>query len=215
MQRGIFGRLHLTSAVKKVLRGRKRIETEKFIMFRSHYLFEAVFCLPGIQGAHEKGGVEGGVGRFRRRYLVPVPCVSSLKEFNTSLLACCALDDQRIMIGKQVSIQTQWNEETNNLLRVPPKAFNVIEMSIRAVNKKSLINLENNSYSVPANYAGLCVEVHASTQSILIYKQGTLISAHERCYQKNQMIVKLEHYLPIMRYKPQSLRKSLVWQQTR
>ena len=30
---------------------------------------------PGIEGAHEKGGVEGEVGRFRRNHLVPVPAV--------------------------------------------------------------------------------------------------------------------------------------------
>ncbi len=27
--------------------------------------------MPGIEGAHEKGGVEGEVGRFRRNHLVP------------------------------------------------------------------------------------------------------------------------------------------------
>lgn len=68
---GVFKRIrydNLTSAVKKVLRGRRRIETERFIALRSHYLFESFFCLPGKEGAHEKGGVEGGVGRFRRTH---------------------------------------------------------------------------------------------------------------------------------------------------
>ena len=31
-----------------------------------------------LQGAHEKGGVEGEVGRFRRNHLVPVPAVADL-----------------------------------------------------------------------------------------------------------------------------------------
>lgn len=64
---------NLTSAVKKVLRGRARQETERFIGLRSHYLFESFFCRVGITGAHEKGGVEGGVGRLRRSHLTPVP----------------------------------------------------------------------------------------------------------------------------------------------
>lgn len=38
---------------------------------RSHYGFDSFFCRPGIDGAHEKGGVEGEIGRFRRRHLVP------------------------------------------------------------------------------------------------------------------------------------------------
>src|SRR5690606_16522593 len=78
---GVFKRIrydNLTSAVKKVLRGRKRVESDRFIALRSHYLFESEFCLPGIQGAHEKGGVEGGVGRFRRNHLTPVPQVADM-----------------------------------------------------------------------------------------------------------------------------------------
>jgi transposase len=69
---------NLGSAVKKVLRGRRRIETDRFIAMRSHYLFDAIFTTPGIEGAHEKGGVEGEVGRFRRNHLGPVPSFGSI-----------------------------------------------------------------------------------------------------------------------------------------
>ena len=110
---------NLTSAVKKVLRGRKRIETERFIALRSHYLFESFFCLPGIQGAHEKGGVEGGVGRFRRSYLVPVPQVTSIAELNKLLLNGCINDDARTIIGKSQSIVEAWQIEAKKLLSLP------------------------------------------------------------------------------------------------
>ncbi len=50
-------RYNLGSAVCKVLKGRKRQESEKFIILRSHYLFEAVFCTPGIKGAHENSKI--------------------------------------------------------------------------------------------------------------------------------------------------------------
>ncbi len=39
---------------------------------------------PGIEGAHEKGGVEGEGGRFRRNHLVPMPEVDSLDELNAA-----------------------------------------------------------------------------------------------------------------------------------
>ena len=55
--KGVFKKIrydNLTSAVKKVLKGRKRIETERFISLRSHYLFESVFCLPDIKMGHMK-----------------------------------------------------------------------------------------------------------------------------------------------------------------
>ena len=62
----------------KVLKGRRRVETDRFVALRSHYLFASEFTRVGLQGAPEKGGVEGEVGRFRRSHLVPVPEVGSL-----------------------------------------------------------------------------------------------------------------------------------------
>ena len=47
---GVFKRLrydNLKSAVKKILQGHRREETARFIAFRSHWRFEAVFCNPG------------------------------------------------------------------------------------------------------------------------------------------------------------------------
>ena len=82
---GIPGRIrydNLKPAVARVLKGRDRSETERFVALRSHYGFDSFFCQPGPDGAHEKGGVEGEVGRFRRRHLVPVPRVASLAELN-------------------------------------------------------------------------------------------------------------------------------------
>ncbi|MBX9365341.1 hypothetical protein [Streptomyces sp. WAC04114] len=42
----------------------------------------AFYCEPGLRGAHEKGGVEGQVGYWRRNYLTPVQRVDSLDELN-------------------------------------------------------------------------------------------------------------------------------------
>jgi transposase len=70
---GVPGRVrydNLADAVAKVLRGRNRIESDRFAALRSHYGFDFFFCIPGEEGAHEKGGVEGEVRRFRRRRLV-------------------------------------------------------------------------------------------------------------------------------------------------
>ena len=63
--------------MKKILRGHQREETARFIGFRSHWGFASEFCTPGE--GHEKGGVEGEGGQFRRNYLVPVPCVQHLE----------------------------------------------------------------------------------------------------------------------------------------
>ncbi len=66
---------NLTSAVTAVVfgQGRQRVENDRWVLFRSHYGFDAFYCQPGIDGAHEKGGVEGEVGWFRRNRLSPIP----------------------------------------------------------------------------------------------------------------------------------------------
>ena len=61
---------NLKSAVSRVLVGRDRTESERWTLFRSHYGIDAFYCRPGVEGAHEKGGVEGEGGRFRRNHLV-------------------------------------------------------------------------------------------------------------------------------------------------
>lgn len=66
---------NLTAAVKSVVNGkdRKRVENDRWVLFRSHYGFDAFYCRPGIDGAHEKGGVEGEVGRSRATLLSRLP----------------------------------------------------------------------------------------------------------------------------------------------
>ncbi|WP_416069978.1 IS21 family transposase [Streptomyces sp. ME01-18a] len=51
---------NLKAAVERVLGfSRGRIEAERWTMFRSYWGVEPFYCRPGIEGAHEKGGVEG------------------------------------------------------------------------------------------------------------------------------------------------------------
>ena len=75
---------NLTSAVTAVVfgQGRRRQENDRWVLFRSHYGFDPFYCQPGIDGAHEKGGVEGEVGWFRRNRLSPMPAAESLDELN-------------------------------------------------------------------------------------------------------------------------------------
>jgi len=95
---GVFKKLrydNLRSAMKKILRGHQREETTRFIAFRSHWDFESEFCTPAE--GHEKGGVEGEGGYFRRNHMVPVPNVASWEELDALLLGFSKEDEQRII----------------------------------------------------------------------------------------------------------------------
>jgi transposase len=104
---GVPGRVRYDNhkpAVVRVLKGRDRAESERFTALRSHYGFDSFFCRPGIEGAHEKGGVEGEIGRFRRRDLVPVPKVESLAALNELLAAGDVVDDDRVITGRPITV---------------------------------------------------------------------------------------------------------------
>ncbi|GAA3505610.1 hypothetical protein GCM10019016_127230 [Streptomyces prasinosporus] len=87
---------NLRAAVAQVLGlSRRRIEAERWTAFRSHYGIDALYCQPGLRGAHEKGGVEGQIGWFRRNHLVPVPEVDTLAELNAMIDRWGQEDDAR------------------------------------------------------------------------------------------------------------------------
>ena len=102
---------NLNSAVKQVLFGRSRQENERWIAFRSHYGFEAWYCQPGHEGSHEKGGVEGEGGRFRRNHCVPMPVVDSIEELNAVLAAADDADDHRRIANRANSVGQDWEFE--------------------------------------------------------------------------------------------------------
>ena len=55
----------------------------RFMAFRSHWGFQSEFCTPAE--GHEKGGVEGEGGYFRRNHMVPIPQVASWEALNLIL----------------------------------------------------------------------------------------------------------------------------------
>ena len=79
-------------------------ESGRWLAFRAHYGFDAFYCLPGKEGAHEKGGVEGDGGRFRRTHLVPVPQVDTLAELNARLVAADLPRTTRHIDGRAESV---------------------------------------------------------------------------------------------------------------
>jgi hypothetical protein len=95
---------NLTSAVKRVVFGRTRVENQRWVAFRSHYGYDAWYCIPGHEGSHEKGGVEGEGGRFRRNHCVPMPAVDSIEELNTLLEAADDADDRRRIGNRTMTV---------------------------------------------------------------------------------------------------------------
>jgi transposase len=215
---GVFGLLrydNLTSAVKQVLRGRRRVESDRFIALRSHYLYESQFTIPGIEGAHEKGGVEGEVGRFRRRHLVPVPDVQSLGELNAMMLAGCESDLTRRITGRQESVGESFARERALLRALPGERASTAEEATPRVDSKALVTIKQNRYSVPVRLAGLRVHARVGARTIECRHGGELVARHERLPGRFGVSASLDHYLELLARKPGALAGSLALSQER
>jgi transposase len=114
---------NLKSAVSRVLFGRNRTESARWVTFRSHYGFDAFYCNPGVEGAHEKGGVEGEGGRFRRNHLVPVPKVESMAKLNELLRGYDLADDNRRISNRTLSVGEHFALERDLLRPLPTEGF--------------------------------------------------------------------------------------------
>jgi transposase len=215
---GVFAEIrydNLTSAVKQVLRGRRRVETDRFIALRSHYLFESQFTTPGIRGAHEKGGVEGEVGRARRNHLVPVPAVADLAELNALLLAGCESDLGRRIAGRGETVGEAWTVERPLLRALPAEPFDASETATPRVDAKSLVTVRQNRYSVPVALAGLRVAARIGAREITISHAGKQVAQHERLHGRFGTSAQLDHYLELLTRKPGGLERSLPLAQQR
>ncbi|MCA1698769.1 MAG: IS21 family transposase [Actinobacteria bacterium] len=177
---------NLRSAVAKVLRGRRRVESDRFVALRSHYLYDSSFTRTGKQGAHEKGGVEGEVGRFRRSHLVPVPEVSSLAELNERLARSCVADLGRTIRGRRETVGAALSRELELLRPLPAERFDTAEHVSPRVDSKALVTVRQNQYSVPVSLAGLRVAARIGAREITLCHDGREIARHSSSKQAGQ-----------------------------
>jgi hypothetical protein len=116
--------------VKKILRGQQREQTTHFIVFRSHWRFESEFCTPAQP--HEKGGIEGEAGYFRRNHWVPLPQARDLEELNAQLLAACHEDERRVIAGHDTTVGAAMVAERTQLLSLAEQDFELTEGIVSA-----------------------------------------------------------------------------------
>jgi transposase len=205
---GVPGRVrydNLKPAVTRILKGRDRDEAERFVALRSHYGFESFFCQPGLKGAHEKGGVEGEIGRFRRRHLVPVPKDASLGELNEHITAADLLDDTRVITGRPITIGAAFAAEREALMPLPSEAFDPARLLDARVDKRARISVRQCYYSVPARYVARRLSVRLSARTVEVFDGPKQVAVHERAFGRYVEVLLLDHYLEVLKTKPGGL----------
>jgi transposase len=215
---GVFPVLRLDNlpeAVRRILQGSSRREQDRFVAFRSHYLFESSFTSPGVGGAHEKGGIEGEVGRFRRRWLTPVPSFSSWAELNAYLRQCCIQDMKRTVTRADRTVAEKFETEREFLRPLPAECFELAEISCPTVDNKSRVQVRTNRYSVPVFLVGQEVSVRLTPLEVIVTSAGDEVAVHDRLHLKNAEDLVLDHYLEVLQDRPGAFPGSLPLHQAR
>lgn len=215
---GVPARIRYDNAralVARVLRGRGRTETERFIALRSHHGFDSFFCIPGEQGAHEKGGIEGEVGRQRRHFFVPIPRVASMAELNRRLEEADRRDLARHIGARRETVGEMGAADRAALRPLPPEPFDPVRVVPVRVDAKARVCVRQSFYSVPARFAGRRLIARIGGTRIEVVDGGTVVASHERSVVRGSQTLVLDHYLEILARKPGALPGALATHQAR
>jgi hypothetical protein len=154
---------------------------------------------------HEKGGVEGEVGRFRRRHLTPVPHVGSLAALNEALAAADARDDARRIDRRSLTVGQMFALEQAVLNPLPHNEFDASTVLECRVDAKARICVRQSYYSVPARLVGRRLAVRLGARDVVAVADGVVVAAHTRSLHKGSEDLLLDHYLEILARKPGAL----------
>ena len=149
---GVFRELvydNLRQAVKQILRGRQRVEQQRFVSFRSHYTFQARYCTPGR--GQEKRGAEGLISFARRNFLVPLPQVEDFEELNQLLAQRCEQYGTHRIGGREDdrTVDERFEAERGSLLPLPDQPFENFKPVRVKVDAYQTARVDHNRYSVP------------------------------------------------------------------
>ncbi|MBC7347528.1 MAG: hypothetical protein H5U00_08785 [Clostridia bacterium] len=118
---------------------------------------------------------------MERNFLVPVPQVSSLEEFNTFLREkCLAYAREHKVPGTAKTVAEVWEEERKALLPLPAKPFACCRTLEVKSDRYSRISFETNRYSVPTSYAGSFLTLRAYVDHLEVWQGKELIALHQR-----------------------------------
>lgn len=118
---------------------------------RVYLAFKTEFC--NIAAGHEKGLVEGLVGRVRRNIFVPIPRVETIEELNTEILRRSLKHREHKITGREETVGTMAKTATAMMATLPKFKFDPNKSIIARVDYFSTTKFDYNHYSVPVKYA--------------------------------------------------------------
>lgn len=184
-------------------KGKNAKPTDGYQAFAAHYVFEPVFC-NAAQG-HEKGLVEGLVGYARKNYCVPIPNFESIEALNEYLLTKCIAYREKKRENSEYTVGEMYEIAKLHLKQLPSYRLDTAKKSIQKVNDLALVKFDQNRYSVPYTYTNREVTIKGYANKVVILCDNKIIAEHPRCFQRQQDVFQLEHYMDLISIRPRSV----------
>lgn len=202
-RKGIYD--NLKTVVSKVLMGKERVFTRRFVVMASHYLFSPVACTPAA--GWEKGQVENQVGFTRQRFFNQRRKFANLAELNEWLTEQCLnlAANHKHPEFKDRTVAEVFAAEQEHLVSVNVP-FDGYQETPARVSLTSLVSFDRNRYSVHASAVGKTASVRAYADRIILLADGQTVGVHLREFGRDKTIFDPWHYLEVLKRKPGALR---------
>jgi transposase len=187
-------------AVKKVLEGRRRAETEAYQRFRS--LLGVGGRYTNVAAGWEKGHVEGTVGWAKRQVLVDLE-VKDWEELQRVLEEASAKDAAERRHGESQRLVSELFEEERGLLLPLRYEGRQSYRTVRCqVSPGGLVTVDRNRYSVPVRLRGHAVRVRLYWDELVVVSGREEVARHKRDWGTCQEHYQVEHYLELLAKAP-------------
>ena len=159
--------------------------------------------------------MEGEIGRFRRRWMVPVPRAGSLAELNARLAEADAAEDGRHIEYRAATVGEDFAAEAPRLGALPPGPFDTGTVLWPRADRYARVSVGKCRYSVPARLSGTLVRIRLTANELEVFDGSRLAARHPRLVAAGAEHLVLDHYLEILVRKPGALPGSVALAQAR
>lgn len=194
---------NMKQAVKRFVCRNEKEATEDLIKISLYYGFKYRFC--NVASGNEKGHVERGIEFVRRKVFSSKSEFDSVEEANKHLKETLdKLNSRERNWLKNKSPKDILGKELDYLLPLKPSYDTARRIEVR-VNKYSVINIDQNKYSVPDYLVGKFVMAKIYPDTIEIFYKDKLIASHKRSYLNHNWTVDINHFIHTLKKKPGAL----------
>ena len=133
--------------------------------------------------------------------MVPVPEVANWEALNLHMREQSRRDEERRNGERSQTVGAGMRLEREHLRALAEEGFDLAAVHFPQVNGSGCVKVLTNFYSVPVA-VGMEVQAKVHSAYVEIWHQGQCVARHERCFERQQKVLNLEHYLDALTKKP-------------